>query len=220
MLRPSGVSSASEANWATSANSRSVTLPTGMKSTACRLPKVIVPVLSKSRTSTSPAASTARPDEAITLRLMRRSIPAIPIADNRAPIVVGIRHTSNAITVAMSRGDLRKLANGTRVTHTNRKTRVSTDNKAVRATSLGVFCRLALSTRAIMRSMNPSPGLAVTLATNQSESTRVPPVTALRSPPDSRITGALSPVTALSSTDATPSITSPSAGMMSPVSAT
>ena len=35
----------------------------------------------------------------------------------------------------------------------------------------------------------------------RSESTRVPPVTALRSPPDSRTTGADSPVIADSSTD-------------------
>ena len=54
--------------------------------------------------------------------------------------------------------------------------------------------------------------------TSQSESTRVPPVTALRSPPLSRITGALSPVMALSSTEAMPSITSPSPGMKSPAS--
>ena len=46
----------------------------------------------------------------------------------------------------------------------------------------------------------------------------MPPVTALRSPPLSRITGALSPVMALSSTEATPSTTSPSAGMKSPAS--
>ena len=44
----------------------------------------------------------------------------------------------------------------------------------------------------------------------------VPPVTALRSPPDSRITGADSPVIALSSTEAAPSMTSPSAGICSP----
>ena len=50
----------------------------------------------------------------------------------------------------------------------------------------------------------------------QSDSTLVPPVTAERSPPDSRITGADSPVIALSSTDATPSMMSPSAGMTSP----
>ena len=50
----------------------------------------------------------------------------------------------------------------------------------------------------------------------QSEITRVPPVTAERSPPDSRMTGADSPVIADSSTEATPSMISPSAGMNSP----
>ena len=84
-----------------------------------------------------------------------------------------------------------------------------------RATSLGVFWRFAPSTRLIIWSRNPSPGLAVTRTTNQSDNKRVPPVTALRSPPDSRITGALSPVTALSSTEATPSVTSPSVGIIS-----
>jgi len=46
----------------------------------------------------------------------------------------------------------------------------------------------------------------------------VPPVTAERSPPDSRMTGADSPVMADSFTDATPSITSPSLGIKSPAS--
>ncbi len=86
------------------------------------------------------------------------------------------------------------------------------------AISFGVFCRRAPSTIAIMRSRKVSPGLAVTRTTSQSESTRVPPVTELKSPPASRITGADSPVIALSSTEATPSITSPSAGMKSPAS--
>ena len=44
----------------------------------------------------------------------------------------------------------------------------------------------------------------------------MPPVTAERSPPDSRMTGADSPVIADSSTEAIPSITSPSAGMRWP----
>ena len=48
----------------------------------------------------------------------------------------------------------------------------------------------------------------------------MPPVTAERSPPASRITGADSPVIADSSTEPTPSITSPSAGMISPASTT
>ena len=98
--RPSGVSSASEASWATSASSRSSTPGAGMNATACRLPSVIVPVLSSSSVETSPAASTARPLIARTLRCTSRSIPAIPIADSRPPIVVGIRQTNSAISTA------------------------------------------------------------------------------------------------------------------------
>ena len=71
---------------------------TGTNSAAWRLPSVIVPVLSSSSTSTSPDASTARPDIASTLRWTRRSIPAMPIADRSAPIVVGISATSSAIS--------------------------------------------------------------------------------------------------------------------------
>ena len=48
----------------------------------------------------------------------------------------------------------------------------------------------------------------------------MPPVTAERSPPDSRITGADSPVIADSSTEAMPSITVPSPGITSPASTT
>src|SRR6266853_367410 len=66
-----------------------------------------------------------------------------------------------------------------------------------------------------MRSRNVSPGLEVILILRLSESTRVPPVTADRSPPASRITGADSPVIADSSTEATPSMTSPSPGTSS-----
>ena len=48
----------------------------------------------------------------------------------------------------------------------------------------------------------------------------MPPVTAERSPPDSRMTGADSPVMADSSTEAMPSMISPSEGMRSPASQT
>ncbi len=88
------------------------------------------------------------------------------------------------------------------------------------AISFGVFCRAAPSTRLIIRSMKVLPGSVVIRTTMRSESTLVPPVTALRSPPDSRMTGADSPVIADSSTDATPSTTSPSPGMTSPASQT
>ena len=100
------------------------------------------------------------------------------------------------------------------------KMMVSEASRMFSAISFGVFCRLAPSTRAIIRSMNVSPGLEVILTTIRSDSTVVPPVTADRSPPDSRMTGADSPVMADSSTDATPSTTSPSPGMTWPASTT
>ena len=73
---------------------------------------------------------------------------------------------------------------------------------------------------AIILSMKLSPGSLVTSTTIWSEMTMVPPVTALRSPPLSRMTGADSPVMALSSTEAAPSMTSPSAGICSPADTT
>lgn len=68
--------------------------------------------------------------------------------------------------------------------------------------------------------MNVFPGSEVIRIKMRSLITFVPPVTAERSPPLSRITGADSPVIADSSTLAIPSITSPSDGIMSPVSQT
>ena len=67
---------------------------------------VIVPVLSSSSVFTSPAASTARPDMASTLRCTSRSMPAMPIADSRAPIVVGISATSSATRITSVCGAL------------------------------------------------------------------------------------------------------------------
>src|SRR5579884_746394 len=92
--------------------------------------------------------------------------------------------------------------------------------RIVSAISFGVFCRFAPSTRPIMRSRNVWPRSAVIRTTIRSESTLVPPVTAERSPPDSRMTGADSPVMADSSTEAMPSTMSPSEGMRSPASHT
>ncbi|MCY1433072.1 hypothetical protein D9M71_490930 [compost metagenome] len=184
----------------------------------------MVPVLSSSSTSTSPAASTARPEVAITLACIMRLMPATPMALSSPAMVVGIRHTSRATSTTRPTGWPEPAActpnieNGSRVATTPRNTMVSATSRMVRAISFGVFCRLAFSTMAIMRSTKVSPGFTATRTTIQSDSTRVPPVTAEKSPPDSRITGADSPVMALSSTEATPSITSPSAAMVSPAS--
>ena len=76
----------------------------GMNAVAWRLPSVIVPVLSSSSTSTSPAASTARPDMAITFAWIMRSMPAMPMAESSPPIVVGIRQTSSATSTVTVTG--------------------------------------------------------------------------------------------------------------------
>ena len=73
----------------------------GRNSAAWRLPRVMVPVLSSSRVLQSPAASTARPDMASTLRCTSRSMPAMPMADSRAPMVVGMRQTSRATSTTI-----------------------------------------------------------------------------------------------------------------------
>ncbi len=96
------------------------------------------------------------------------------------------------------------------------KISVSPASRMLSAISFGVLRRSAPSTSAIIRSRNEWPGSWVISTTIRSEVTRVPPVTALRSPPDSRITGADSPVIADSSTEAIPSITVPSPGISSP----
>ncbi len=224
MLRPSGVSSASEAQRAACARSRSATPGGALKAEAWRLPKVMVPVLSSKSTSTSPAASTARPEVAMTLACIMRLMPATPMAESSPPMVVGMRQTSRATstvtdtTVPVPLAPTAYSEKGSSVTTTSRKTRVRPTSRMVSASSLGVFWRLAPSTMEIMRSRKLSPGLAAMRTTIQSDSTRVPPVTELKSPPDSRITGADSPVMALSSTEAMPAMTWPSPGTVSPAS--
>ena len=53
--------------------------------------------------STSPQASTALPDMAITLNRVTRSMPAMPMAESSPPMVVGIRQTISAIRVEVGR---------------------------------------------------------------------------------------------------------------------
>ena len=56
--------------------------------------------LVQQQVSTSPAASTARPDMASTLKRTSRSMPAMPMADSSAPMVVGIRVTNSATSTS------------------------------------------------------------------------------------------------------------------------
>jgi hypothetical protein len=85
-------------------------------------------------------------------------MPAIPIADRSAPIVVGIRATSNAISVAIEASVLAYSANGRNVTTAARKTIVRPARRMLSATSFGVLRRSAPSTSAIMRSRKLLPG--------------------------------------------------------------
>ncbi len=128
-------------------------------------------------------------------------------------MVVGMRQTSSATSTVTPAGWASAEAIGLRVSATTRNTIDSDASRMLSAISLGVRCRTAPSTRAIMRSTNVSPGREMMRTTIRSDSTRVPPVTALRSPPDSRMTGADSPVMADSSTEAMPHTMSPSPGM-------
>ena len=81
-------------------------------------------------------------------------MPAIPIADSSAPIVVGMSATSSAIRTVIETGLPANSANGRSVTTTTRKTMVRPASRMPSAISFGVLRRAAPSTRAIMRSMN------------------------------------------------------------------
>ena len=158
--RPSGVSSASELSCAASASSRSSTPPTGTKRVAWRLPSVIVPVLSSSSTDTSPAASTARPEVASTFLRTSRFMPAMPIAESRAPIVVGISATKSAASTAsvtLVLGVVRhRRQRGARPRRTrSRARRAGSRGRSRSASAAGSRPRRA----AIMRSRNVSPGI-------------------------------------------------------------
>ncbi len=215
--RPSGVSSSSEVSSAASRTSRSATPGSATMRDARRLPKVIVPVLSRSSTSTSPAASTALPLIARTLKRATRSMPAMPMAESRPPMVVGMRHTSRATRTTIPSGAPEYSPKGRRVAVANRKTMVSPDRRIESAISFGVRCRFAPSTRAIIRSRNVSPGLAVMQMVRVSLVIVVPPVTLLlMSVPGSLRTAADSPVMTASLTYATPAMTSPSPAIVSP----
>ena len=190
-----------------------------------------MPVLSSSSVLTSPAASTARPDIASTLRCTSRSMPAMPIADSSAPIVVGIRQTSSetstmpvtpfAFSAAVSGTPgccaLEKIASGCRVADRQQEDDRQRGEQDVQRD----LVRRLLPVGALDQGDHPvDEALARLLGDLHDDPVGQHPGAAgdrgLRSPPDSRITGADSPVIADSSTLAMPSMTSPSPGMISP----
>ncbi len=140
----------------------------------------MVPVLSSSSVVTSPAASTARLDIASTLRCTSRSMPAMPMADSRAPIVVGIRQTSRATSTEDAGGAPEYDGDGLQAwsTTTKEHDREARPAGSYSAISFGVFCRAAPSTRRDHPVDEGLAGLEVMRTTIRSRSTRVPPVTA------------------------------------------
>ena len=180
-----------------------------------------MPVLSSSKVSTSPAASTARPAHGENV-FPEQTVDAGDAdggeqsADRRGNQTDEQRDDHGNRYV----GHAGVKRHGHQRDASEQKDERETGEQNIERDLVGVFCRSAPSTRAIMRSRKDSPGLAVMRTTIRSDSTFVPPVTAERSPPLSRMTGADSPVMADSSTDAMPSITSPSPGMISPASTT
>jgi len=99
---PSGVSSDADAPAASRPTSTALNSPNGTNRVARRFPIVMVPVLSSRSVSTSPATSTALPLLARRFARKARSMPAMPIAASRAPIVVGIKQTKSATSVGTS----------------------------------------------------------------------------------------------------------------------
>lgn len=126
-------------------------------------------------------------------------MPAMPIAESKAPIVVGARHTNRAtklvivVGLPMSASCAPKSLNVNKDMVTSKNTMVKATRRICRAISLGVRLREAASTIEIIWSKKLLPRSWVTRSTNQSERTVVPPVTLERSPPDSRITGRIRP---------------------------
>ena len=89
---------------------------------------------------------------ASTFALLSLLMPAIPMAESRAPMVVGARHTNSAtsevivVGFAISAWVAEKPLNVNRDAATSRKMIVSATSRISSAISLGVFLREADST--------------------------------------------------------------------------
>ena len=117
---------------------------------ACRLPNVMVPVLSSSSVSTSPAASTARPLIARTL-LLHQPVHAGD-ADGRQQTADGRRNQADEQRDQDRRTEIVRAGIGREglagVTVANRKMIVRPTSRMLSAISFGVFWRSAPSTSA------------------------------------------------------------------------
>ena len=128
-------------------------------SAAWRLPSVIVPVLSSSSVEQSPAASTARPLIASTLRCTSRSMPGdADRGEQRADRRRDQAHEQRDEDDHRLLGARSRSRTAAASTTASRKMIVSPASRMLSAISFGVFWRLAPSTSAIIRSRKVSPG--------------------------------------------------------------
>jgi len=102
-------------------------------------------------------------------------MPAIPIADSSAPIVVGISATSSAISVVTETVVLANSAYGRSATITSRKISVSAASRMLSAISSASCAANGALDKRDHASKNECPGSWVISTTSLSESTRVPP---------------------------------------------
>ena len=92
-------------------------------------------------------------------------MPAMPMAESKPPMVVGIRQTSSATSTVIVIGVpcpatlTLNSEYGNSVAQTTRKMMVKAASRILSAISLGVFCRLAPSTMSIIRSRKPLAGV-------------------------------------------------------------
>ncbi len=110
----------------------------------------------------------------------------MPIALSSAPIVGRDKHTSNAISVVsdtLGAREIRERLQGH--DHDGEETSVSAGEQDVQGDLVRRLATLGASTRLIIRSRNDLPGSCGDLDHDPVRHTRVPPVTAERSPPDS-----------------------------------
>ena len=208
---------------AASASSGALIPVKGINSTACRLPNVIVPVLSSSKRLTRPSVSMALRLVASTFRYIAWLMAPMLMAGRSPPTVIGSRQ----IQERHKHGYRTRGARGTDGFRCERVTCHDGEDQDERHAGkeriqLDLGCCFLSSGvfggryRWIQESFGRSRGDG---NREPVERTREPAVTTLRSPVNSRMTGALSPVTADSSIVAMPSTISPSPGMRSPASA-
>ena len=147
-------------------------------------------------------------------------MPAMPIALSSAPIVVGINATSSAISAVTEISVCAKRANGRSVDDDDEEDERQAGEQDVQRDLVGRLAPLGTLDERDHPIEERLPGLLRDLDDDPVAEHAGSPRDGARSPPDSRMTGADSPVIADSSTEAMPSTTVPSPGMTSPASTT